>query len=80
MTDTSRTTVSLMKKAPPHTAESLSLSDILAAANDAVTRMSRTARRREFDRPAVAAHINELAQQIAGVTLDALRTWPRATG
>ena len=53
---------------------------VLAAANQAVTSLSGTARRHEDERPAVAAHIHELTQQIAGVTLDALRTWPRATG
>lgn len=49
---------------------------VIVTVNDAVMSLSRTARTHEFDSPNVAAHIRKLSQQIAGSTLDALRTWP----
>jgi hypothetical protein len=60
--------------------ENLLLSDIPAAADNAVTESSGAAQTRAGQPPAAAAHTNDVAQQIAGVTLDALRTWRRAAG
>jgi hypothetical protein len=80
MTGPGKVSVSLLKETTPDKVAYLPLSEILAAVNDAVTRLSTAARTHEHDRPDVAAHLHELVQQIAGVTLDALLTWPRASG
>lgn len=49
---------------------------VVATMNSAVDRLSRAAIARRWDSPASAAHIQKLSQAVAGVTLDALRTWP----
>ncbi len=49
---------------------------VVATMNIAVDRLSRAAMARRWDSPASAAHIQKLSQVVAGVTLDALRTWP----
>jgi hypothetical protein len=50
---------------------------VITTANQAVDILSRTATAHEPDRPAEAGHIRQLSRAIAGMTLDALFTWPR---
>lgn len=49
---------------------------VVATMNTAVDRLSRAATARRLGTPEAAAHIHNLSQTVAGVTLDALRTWP----
>ena len=78
MTGPKRVSPRPVDEAPPCSLDDLLMRVVLAAANQAVTSLSTAARTHVHERPAVTAHIEELAQQIAGITLDALRTWPDA--
>lgn len=49
---------------------------VVATANNAAEKLCRAAGAYHGNSPAVAAHIRKLAQAIAGMTLDTLRTWP----
>lgn len=49
---------------------------VVATMDNAVDRLIRAATARRLGTPEVAAHIHKLSQTVAGVTLDALRTWP----
>jgi hypothetical protein len=49
---------------------------VLVMMNATVSTLMRSARTRQADRPDVAAHLRILSERVAGVTLDALRTWP----
>lgn len=50
---------------------------VVATTNSAIDSLCRgAATARRLDSPAAAAHIDKLSQAIAGMTLDALRTWP----
>ena len=48
----------------------------VAAVNAAVRVLSSVARAWELDSPRTAAHLRRLSQELAGITLDALRSWP----
>lgn len=63
----------------PHgTVQDIVMRSVVATMNTTVHTLSRTADTRAFDSPATAEHVHRLSQRIAGVTLDALRTWPEA--
>lgn len=64
---------------PHQTVEDAVMRTMVAAVQSTVTVLARTARGREFDSPATTAHIHRLGQHIAGVTLDAPRSWPETT-
>lgn len=49
---------------------------VLVLMNGTVSSLMRSARARQVDRPALAAHLRRLSERVAGVTLDSLRTWP----
>lgn len=51
---------------------------VVAAVTDTLSSLTRTAEIHQFDRPNSTAHIQRLSEDIAGVTLDAIRSWPRA--
>ena len=51
---------------------------VVATANQAVDMLSRTAEAHQGDHPEVSDHIRELSRSIAGMTLAALCTWPKA--
>lgn len=49
---------------------------VVATMNNAVIALRRAATVRSVDNPALSEHVSSLAQAIAGLTLEALRTWP----
>lgn len=53
---------------------------VIATANQAVDILSRTATAHKEELPEVSGHVHELSRAIAGMTLDALRTWPKPGG
>lgn len=57
-------------------AEDMVMRLIIATMNTTVTKLTRVADGRRSISPSVAAHVGHLAEHVAGVTLDALRTWP----
>lgn len=69
----------LIRGTARETAEDAVKRSVAATVHNALAVLSRAARAREFDNPATAGHIHRLSQHIAGITLDALRTWPEAT-
>jgi hypothetical protein len=52
---------------------------VVATMNNAATLLSRTAAAHLRESPVAAEHIQRLSQEVAAVTLDALRNWPRPT-
>ena len=49
---------------------------VVATMNNAVDSLNRAVTARRLGTPEGADHIRRLSQVVAGVTLDALRTWP----
>lgn len=49
---------------------------VVATMNNAVDSLNRAVTARRLGTPEGADHIRKLSQVVAGVTLDALRTWP----
>ena len=68
----------LRDKRPNCTSEEQLVRIVVATANQAVDALSRTAEAHRGDHPEVSQHIRELSRAIAGMTLDALCTWPKA--
>ena len=56
--------------------EDAAMRSTVAAVNAAVRVLSSVARAWELDSPRTAAHLRRLSQELAGITLDALRSWP----
>jgi len=67
-----------VRDVPKHTPDDHLMRIVVATMNNAVDRLSRAATTRGLDTPVAAAHVHRLSQTVAGVTLDALRTWPSA--
>jgi hypothetical protein len=68
-----------MESDPTRHDEDSLLQVVLGTVNAAVSSLSEAAAEQERRLPDAAAHVRELGQQLAGVTLDAVGTWPRAT-
>ena len=49
---------------------------VVATMTTAIDKLGRVATARRFDASTAAAHIYKLRQTVAGLTLEALRTWP----
>jgi len=49
---------------------------VVASMNSVVDRLQRAGSTRGLGTPEGAAHVRRLSQVVAGVALDALRTWP----
>lgn len=56
--------------------EHLALRMVVVTMNTAVSSLARVARAHREDSPKVAAHVRQFSEEIAGVTLDALQSWP----
>ena len=68
----------LRDKRPNCTSEEQLVRIVVATANQAVDTLSRTAEAHRGDHPEVSEHIRKLSRAIAGMTVDALSSWPKA--
>jgi hypothetical protein len=73
-----RTPWPLRDKRPNCTSEEQLVRIVVATANQAVDMLSRTAEAHRGDHPKASDHIRQLSRAIAGMTVDALSSWPKA--